>query len=149
MSLPAVYLINAAITAVIVVGALVWWVASRRRVADATIGQARTECEHMLQQATREIENLRKEAALEAREKAHDLAAEAERQLRQRRQEVSALEQVLAEKTRALTDRLATSDRIEQELRGREKVIAQQEQSASGARRARHRGDRVGCRPAQ
>jgi ribonuclease Y len=133
MGLPAVYLINAVITAAIAVAALIWWVATRRRVAESTIGQARTECERLLQQATREIETLRKEAALEAREKAHDLATAAERQLRERRQEVSALEQMLSEKTRAITDRLATSDRIEQELRGREKGIALQEQSVAAA----------------
>ena len=70
-------------------------------------------------------------SALEAREKAHELASDAERQARERLQEIVGLEQALADKTRALADRLAASDRHEQDLRGREKVIRQQEQSAA------------------
>jgi len=79
---------------------------------------------------------LRKEAAIEAREKAHTIAAEADQRMRERREEMLALEQQLADKTRALADRLTATDRLEQDLRGRERALAAREEAvtASAAR---------------
>ncbi len=124
----------AALAAVLIAGGvLIWGAASRRRAADETLKKATTEADRLLRQAERDAESARKEAALEAREKAHEIAAEAERQARERRQEIIGLEQGLADKTRALADRLAATDRVEQELRAREKAIAAHEQRAAGA----------------
>jgi ribonuclease Y len=114
-------------------GALLWGAASKRRAADDAVRNARSDADRTLKQAERDAETLRKEAALEAREKAHDLAAEAEKQARERRQEIVGLEQGLADKTRALADRLAATDRVEQDLRGREKALASHEQRAAAA----------------
>ena len=136
MGLPAVYIgyvINILISTFIAVGAIVWWLGNRRRLAEETIGRARADAERITRQAERDAETLKKEALLEAREKAHEISAEAEQQARKQRQEFVSLEQALADKTRALADRLAATDRLEQDLRGREKVIAQQEQSAAAA----------------
>jgi ribonuclease Y len=133
MGLPAYYLvINALVTAAVGGGMLAWWLASRRRISEETIGRARLEAERLVKQAERDSETLRKEAALTAREK--ELAAGAERQFRERQQEIVGLEQSLADKTRALADRLAVTDRLEQELRGREKALVQQEEAAAAAR---------------
>jgi ribonuclease Y len=107
--------------------------AAQRRQADEVLAHARAEVERMARQAERDAETLRKEAAIEAREKAHEIAADAERQARERRQEIVGIEQALADKTRALADRLAASDRHEQELRTREKAIARQEEVAAAA----------------
>jgi ribonucrease Y len=85
--------------------------------------------QNLLRQAERDAETLQKEAAIEAREKAHAIAAEAERIAGDRRQEILALEQALADKTRALADRITASDRLEQSLRAREKALAAQEHS--------------------
>jgi ribonuclease Y len=95
------------------------------------IEQTEVSTQTLLKQAERDAETLRKEAAVEAREKAHAIAAEAEVQLRERRQEILSLEQALADKTRALTDRLATTDRMEQELRARERQIAESEKAVA------------------
>ena len=127
------YLINFLISAVIAVAAIAWWLANRRRLARETIERAQAEAERVTRQAERDAENLRKEAQLEAREKAHEIAAEAEQHARKQRQEIVSLEQALADKTRALADRIAATDRLEQDLRAREKVMAQQEQSAAAA----------------
>jgi len=105
----------------------------QRRRVDDSIDRARAEAERMLKQAERDAETVRKEASLEARERAHELAAQAELQARERRQEISSLEQALADKTRALADRLATTERIEQDLRSRDKKLALQEQAAAAA----------------
>ena len=134
MGLPAIYyVVLSAILLVVTVSAIVWWMASRRRLAEATIGQARTEAERIVRQAERDAETARKEAALEAREQAHLLAAETERKARERQQEILTLEQALADKTRALAERIATTDRLEQDLRGREKVLARREESVAAA----------------
>ena len=115
-------------------GAIVWWAASRRRIAAETLGRAHAEAERLVRQAERDAETLRKEAALEAREKAHVAAAESETRARQQRDEILSLEQALTDKTRALTDRLATCDRVEQDLRAKGLAIAQHEAAAATAR---------------
>jgi ribonuclease Y len=112
---------------------IVWGASARRRAALDAAESARAEADRLVRQAERDAESTRKEAALEAREKAHELAAESERQARDRRQEIVGLEQVLADKTRALADRLAATDRLEQDLRGRDKALAAQEQKIATA----------------
>jgi ribonucrease Y len=86
--------------------------------------------QNLLRQAERDAETLRKEAAVEARERAHQIASEAERLATDRRQEILTLDQALADRTRALADRITATDRLEQDLRGREKTLAAQEQAA-------------------
>src|SRR3954449_274110 len=121
------------LVSVIASGALVWGAASKRRAADDTLTNARNEAERALKQAERDAETLRKEAALEAREKAHDLAAEAEKQARDRRQEIIGLEQGLADKTRALADRIAASDTLDRDLRARDAALADLQKRAEAA----------------
>jgi ribonuclease Y len=115
--------------------------AARRRADELALLEAKSSVERLLQQtehstqnmlrqAERDAETLRKEATLEAREKAHELAAEAEKHARERRQEISTLEQSLADKTRALADRLAMTERLDQDLRIREKSLAALEAKA-------------------
>ena len=119
--------------AVLVSGIALWGVRGRRREAEEAVSRARAEAERVAKQAERDAESLRKEAALEARERAHTLSAQAEQQARDRRQEITTLEQALADKTRALADRIATADRLEQDLRGREKQLAAQEQACNAS----------------
>jgi ribonuclease Y len=137
MGLPAVVQFIPFITITLLiaaVAAVLWWISGQRRSAAQTIALAQAESERIRKQADRDAESLRKEIALEAREKAHAAASEAEKLVRQRRDEILTLEQALADKTRALADRLAITDRVEQELKGREKALAQQEQAATAAR---------------
>jgi ribonuclease Y len=137
MGLPAVvqslpyFILTALFVGILIAG---WWTIGQRRTAVEAIARAESEADRIRQQAERDAETLRKEAALEAREKAHLAAAEAEGQMRKRRDEMLVLEQSLADKTRALADRLATSDRFDKELRGREKVLAAQETAAATER---------------
>ena len=133
MAVPAIYLANAAITVAISGGALAYWKANSRRAFGETLERARAEAGRITVQAEREAENLRKEAALEARERAHDLSAKAEEAARERREEILALEQSLADQTRALAERIAASDRLEQELRAREQAAREREQAAAAA----------------
>jgi ribonucrease Y len=118
------------IAALTAAAALLVWIASRRRLAAATIDRAREEAARLLRDTEREAEARRKEALLAAKEQAHELAMEAERQARARRQEIVELEQGLADRTRSLADRLAASDRLEQDLRARERALRDHEAAA-------------------
>jgi ribonuclease Y len=133
MGTAAVSVILAAFVAALSLAAMAWWIGSRRQLADEIVARAETQASQLQQQAQRDAEGIRKEAQLEAREKSHELMAQAERQARDRRQEIAGLEQVLADKTRALADRLTATDKLEQELRARERSIADQQQRATAA----------------
>jgi ribonuclease Y len=111
-------------TAVLAALAAAWWVVSRRKVATDTISRATSEAERIIKQAERDSETVRKEAALEAREKAHTVAAESEAFTRLRREEITTLESALAEKTRILTERLTTCERVERELHAQAQVTS-------------------------
>jgi ribonucrease Y len=74
------------------------------------------------------------EALLDARERAQAIAAEAERQAHSRREEIFALEQALAGKTRALAERLTGTERLERDLRARETALAAGEAALAAAK---------------
>jgi len=133
MGTAAVSVILAVFVAVLSLAAMAWWIASRRQLADEIVARAEAQATQLQQQAQRDAEGIRKEAQLEAREKSHDILAQAERQARDRRQEIAGLEQGLADKTRALADRLSATEKLEQELRAREQSIAHQHQRATAA----------------
>jgi ribonuclease Y len=118
---------------VAVLGVIVWWIASRKRIAADTIGRAREQAAQMRQQAERDAESLKKEAQLEARERTHTLVAEAEAAARARQQEIAGLDQALADRTRALADRIAAADARERELRAREGTLADMAARAEAA----------------
>ena len=101
-----------------------WWFTGRRRAAAALIADAERAAASERQQAQREAETIRKEAVLEARETAHALLSDAERQARDRRDEIVGLEHSLADRTRALADRLAAVEAVERELATREAAAA-------------------------
>ena len=125
-------------------GLLIFAAASRRRAAQEALtaaqanaarllSQAEAEATSLRKDALRDADTLRKEAALEAREKAHIVTTEADERARALQAEVRALEGTLADKTRALADRLAQCDRLEQDLRGREKELTRQQTGIAAA----------------
>jgi ribonuclease Y len=138
MSPTAVYLtIGASALADLVgIGALVWWIASRKRIAAETIGRAEEQSRLLRDQAHREAESLKKEAQIEARERTHAIVAAAEERARTRQQEILGLEQALADRTRTLADRLAGTEKLERELRARDATLADlQKRTAADAAR--------------
>ena len=133
MSTPSVVALLIVALSAAIGGFLIWTAQARRRAADEAMDRARVEADRLGKQAERDADALRKEAAIEAREKAHEISAAAEQKARERRDEILGVEQALADKTRALADRLALTDRGEQDLRKREKALAAQEQSSAAA----------------
>ena len=123
MSPSAVYLTLGALADLVGVAALVWWFSSRKRLSAQTIARAEEHSRQLREQAERTAESIKKEAQIEAREKAHAMMAEAETTARARHQEILALEQVLAEQTRTLADRISGTDKLERDLRARDAAL--------------------------
>jgi ribonucrease Y len=130
---PITSIVTAVLAAAAGIGAATAWFAGRRRAAADLLAHAEEHARLVRQQAERDAESLKKEALLEAREKTHQLVADADRKTRDRQQEVAGLEQALADKTRALADRLAATDKLERDLRGREAALAAQHKRAEDA----------------
>jgi ribonuclease Y len=100
------------------------WIFSRKRIAADTVGRALDQAGQIRQQAERDAESLKKEAQLEAREKSHVMLADAEQKARARQQEIAGLDHALADRTRALADRIAATETLEKELRTRDAALA-------------------------
>jgi ribonuclease Y len=109
------------------------WVSGRKRQAAEVLQRAQEEAQRLLRDAARDAEASQKEMLLEAKEKVHLLLVEAEQQSRGRQKETARADQALADKAKALADRLATTDRMEKDLRGRERVIAERELATTAA----------------
>src|SRR6188508_2896417 len=125
-----------ALADVVGIGALIWWMASRKRLAAETIGRAEEQARQLRQQAEREADSLKKEAQLEARERVHVLLADAEAKARTRQVEIAGLDQALADRTRALADRLSGAEKLEREIGVRDAALAalQQRTEVAAAR---------------
>jgi ribonuclease Y len=123
--------VNGIITLVVAGLVFVAWLASRKRLAKATVGQAEQHAARLLKDAERDAETRKKEILLEAKEKSHELLAETERQGRQERQQAQALEQVLARREVGLTERQTSLDRLERELQARERSVVEREKAAA------------------
>jgi ribonuclease Y len=98
---PLNYLIDIVILAA-AAGTLLYWIASRKRIAAETIGRAQDEAARLQRDAERDADSIRKTARLEGKEQAHELLIETDRQVRERRQEIAQLEQQLAGQRREL-----------------------------------------------
>ena len=123
----AMYLLDVVVALVAAGAVFAFWVANRKRIAAETVGRAEQRASQVLRDAEREADAKKKEAIIETKEKAHELIVEAERQARERRQEALRAEEALAEKAQSLASRLSASDRLEQDLRARERALADHE----------------------
>jgi ribonuclease Y len=112
---------------------LAYWIAFRKRLAADLIGRAEEQAQRTAKDAARDAETLKKEAVLEAKERAHALLMDAERQAHHQRQQASALEQDIARRESATTERLVAVERIEKELAGRERTVSEREKAAAAA----------------
>jgi ribonuclease Y len=127
---PVSYLLDVLLAGGAGAAVFAYWLANRKRLAAETIGRAEQQAAQILRDAERDLETRRKEALLEAKEKAHLITVDADRQARERRQEVSKVEQSVAERTQALADRIAATERLERDLRGRDQALSKREQAA-------------------
>jgi ribonuclease Y len=129
------------LVALVAAGAVfMFWVANRKRIAAETVGRAEQQAAQVLRDADREAEAKKKEALLEVKEQTHAMLVDAERQARERRLEAVKAEQSLSEKLQAVATRSSAAERVEKELKDREKALAERERST---RVAAERYDRL------
>jgi len=128
-----VYLVNALITAAVGVAVFVAWLANRKRLANDTVGRAEEQAARIAKDAERDAENKKKEALLETKERAHEMLVEAERQARERRQQLAAIEQTLNRRDEKLTERLSGIEHRDKEARGQEQALAKRERATAEA----------------
>ena len=122
------------LVAVVAAGAVfAWWVANRKRIAAETVGRAEEQAARIVKDAERDAETRKKESLLEAKEKAHELLMETERQVRQERQQTSALEQTLSRRESSIAERQNATERLEKELSARDKALGEREKTAAAA----------------
>ena len=88
---------------------LLYWVANRRRIAAETVGRAEEQAVRT-EDAERDAETRKKEAFLDAKERRTSSASRPSDR-RAERQQISGLEQTLAEQTRGLAERSRRSRR--------------------------------------
>jgi ribonuclease Y len=128
-----VYVVNALITAAVGAAVFAAWLASRKRIARDTVGRAEELAARLGRDAERDAENSKKEALLEAKERAHEMLVEAERQARERRQQLGAIEQTLNRRDEKLTERLSGIEHRDKDARAQEQALAKRERATAEA----------------
>jgi ribonuclease Y len=133
VSIYASVIVNALVT--IVAGGAIYmvWLANRKRIAAETVGRAEEQALRIIKDAERDAETRKKEALLDAKEKAHELLAQADKQARQERQQSQATEQALARRDMALAERQAAVERLDKDLQGRERLLADREKQVAAS----------------
>jgi ribonuclease Y len=119
------YVVDAAVALGAGAAVFALWVANRKRIAAETLGRAEEQASRVLRDAEREGDTRRKEALLDAKERAHELRLEAEQYVRDHRQQITALEQIVTRRESALTEQLDKAQRADSELSRRVAAVAE------------------------
>jgi ribonuclease Y len=125
-----VFLLDVLVAVVAASAVFAVWVANRKRIAAETVGRAEAQALRILKDAERDAETRRKETLLEAKEKAHEVLMDAERLARHERQQATLLEQTLTRREVALADREAAAERLDQELKARDRATGERERGS-------------------
>jgi len=128
-----VYVVNALVTAAVGAAVYLSWVSNRKRISAETIGRAEEQAARLAKEAERDAETRKKEALLEAKERAHEMLVEAERQVRERRQQLGAVEQTLNRRDEKLTERLSAVEHRDKDIRAQEQALAKREKTTAEA----------------
>ena len=88
----------------------------RKKVAESEIGQAEVEARRIINEAIKSAEAQKKEATLEAKEEAIHLRAEVEKELKERRSEISKQERRIQQKEESLDKKSENYEQKEEKL---------------------------------
>ena len=94
-------------------------VSHRKKVAEAEIGSAEEQAKKVLNDAYKTAESRKKELLVEAREEIHQLRSEADRDIKERRGEVSRQERRIQQKEESLDRKLENAERKEEQIQSR------------------------------
>ncbi len=123
------YVIGGIIGAIL--GAVLAWVLSgiyRKNVYEAKVGSAEERSREILQKAEQDAETKKREALLEAKEEAMRKQAEADKEIRERRNELTRSEKSLANKEESLERKLNALEKRENSLANRENDLEKRRQ---------------------
>lgn len=114
------------ITASLVIGAIIGFAIHRFVVADK-VNRSRESMERMLADAAKQAETTKKELLLEARDEIFQMKAAAEEDVKERRKELSALENRLMQREESIERRAESLDKREHQLSSQAGQIQKQE----------------------
>ena len=113
------------LVAAAVAGALGFYLGAenRKRTAEAKIGSAEEEAKRIVNDAIKAAEQKRKETIIEAKDEAFKLKADADKEIKDRRAEISRQERRMDQKEEALDKRTAAMERKEEDLKKRGELV--------------------------
>ena len=111
--------------AAVVCGALGFYLGgeNRKRTAEAKLGSAEEEAKRIVNDAIKAAEQKRKETIIEAKDEAFKIKAEADKEIKDRRSEISRQERRMDQKEEALDKRTAAMERKEEDLKKRTETV--------------------------
>ena len=95
----------------------------RKRTAEAKLGSAEEEAKRIVNDAIKAAEQKRKETIIEAKDEAFKLKSEADKEIKDRRAEVSRQERRMDQKEEALDKRTTAVERKEEDLKKRSELV--------------------------
>ena len=95
----------------------------RKRTAEAKLGSAEEEAKRIVNDAIKAAEQKRKETIIEAKDEAFKLKSEADKEIKDRRAEVSRQERRMDQKEEALDKRTTAVERKEEDLKKRAELV--------------------------
>ena len=113
------------LVAAAVAGALGFYLGgeNRKRTAEAKIGSAEEEAKRIVNDAIKTAEQKRKETIIEAKDEAFKLKSDADKEIKDRRAEISRQERRMDQKEEALDKRTAAMERKEEDLKKRGELV--------------------------
>ena len=122
-------------------GALFGWIAFRmgvnyrKKVAEAEIGSAEEEAKKIVNDALRDADTKRKETIIEAKDEIHKLRTDADREIKERRAEVSRQERRIAQKEESLDKKMDNLESKENQLQQKLKSAEDRLQEAEAIKK--------------
>ena len=95
----------------------------RKSVGEKAIGSAEQKAKNLILDAENRSETIRKEYILEAKEEAHKLRSDADREIRERRSEISKSERRLIQKEESIDRKLENIEKKEESITNKEQSI--------------------------
>ena len=96
---------------------------NRKRTAEAKIGSAEEEAKRIVNDAIKTAEQKRKETIIEAKDEAFKLKSDADKEIKERRAEISRQERRIDQKEEALDKRTTQMERKEEDLKRRSETV--------------------------
>lgn len=114
-----------AVVAGVVAAAIAFFagVSYRRKTAEAKIGSAEEEAKRLINDAMKAAQQKRKEALIEAKDEAFQLKAEADKEIKERRSELSRQDRRLDQKEEAMDRKTAVLEQKETDLAKRSELV--------------------------